>query len=352
MYSETVNNDIGLQQGQVLKGFNNTHSKYIDFKKIMTTCAPDVCSMKEGMDSAIRNGNNTNVENTTKHIQDLDDKFSRTLSNYNRLQKQIKEEVIQKSQNYETWKNHLGKVVVNSDNHYYVNNYGYTHKYSKSGLNANHNSCPSYTNANSINNKMLDDMPTGDDMKPGQACQIAGKNIRNKTTDEHAYVDVRGVKHVYSVDSWRNKKSLCDSHALSISNSAYKAIPSGHNMTDKDLCIKVDVDPRLFTQMYRLNNELTTIGKELYREIHKLNIKDAKTKEHVNEKKKQVDGYIQTLDKERIELVDYEKNFDTVSAQETDSELKMTSDYYQYLVIGIVALAVGGITVKVLVNSD
>ena len=123
MYSESSNNDIGLQQGQVLKEFNDTHAKYIDFKKIMTTCAPDVCSIREGMDSAIGNGNKENVERTMKHIQSLDDNFSRTLSRYNRLQKQIKEEVVKKSQNYETWKNHLGKVVVNSDNHYYVNNY-------------------------------------------------------------------------------------------------------------------------------------------------------------------------------------------------------------------------------------
>ena len=33
MYSETRTNIIGLNQGKVLKEFNEEHEKYIDFKK-------------------------------------------------------------------------------------------------------------------------------------------------------------------------------------------------------------------------------------------------------------------------------------------------------------------------------
>ena len=352
MYSETRTNIIGLNQGKVLKEFNEEHEKYIDFNRIMEGCTPDICSIKEGMDSASGKGSNSSVEKTMSNIQKLDDEFSRTLSQYNNLQKQIKEEIVQKSQNYDTWKNHLGKVVVNNDNYYYVNNYGYTHKYSKSGLNANDSSCPSHTNARKIKNNMLDKLPNGDDMNPGQACQIAGKNIKNKKTKEHAFVDVRGVKHTYSKDSWENKQTMCDSHALELSNESYNAIPSGHNMTDKDLCVKVDVDPSMFTKMYKLNDNLASIGKELFNEINKLNIKDSKIKQGIEKKTNQVNKYIQSLDQERIKMVNNENNFDTITAQEEDSELKLSSDYYHYLAFTFVALAVGGVTLKVLVNDD
>ena len=353
MYLELDNNDISLKQGQVLKEFNDQHEEYIDFKKIMETCSPNICSIKEGMDSGeMGKETNANVEKTMKHIQALDDRFSRTLSRYNTVQKQIKEETVKKSQNYDTWKNHLGKVVENNDNFFYVNNYGYTHKYSKSGLNANHKGCPSYSKSLKINNATFDKLPSGKDMGPGQACQIAGKNIKNEKTNEYAFVDVRGVKHIYSDDSWANKQTMCNSHALSLDKKAYDAIPTGPNMTDKDLCLKVDVDPALFVEMYRLNNELTKIGHELYSEINKLAIKDAKLKQHVEKKTSQVNNYMQSLDKERIQLIDYEKHFDTIDTQESDSELKVNSDYYHYLAFSFVALAIGGITMKVLVKSD
>jgi hypothetical protein len=353
MYSELDNIDISLKQGQVLKEFNEQHEQYIDFKKIMETCSPDICSIKEGMDSGeMGKDTNANVEKTMKHIQKLDDRFSRTLSRYNVIQKQIKEETVTKSHNYDTWKNHLGKVVENNDNFFYVNNYGYTHKYSKSGLNANHKGCPSYSKASKINNVDFDKLPSGQDMVPGQACQIAGKNIKNEKTNEYAFVDVRGVKHIYSDDSWDNKQTMCKSHALSLDNKAYDAIPSGPNMTDKDLCVKVDVDPELFMEMYRLNNELTKVARELYYEINKLAIKDAKMKKRIEQKSSQVNNYMQSLDKERIELVDFEKNFDTINTQESDSELKVNSDYYHYLAFSFAALAIGGITLKLLAQND
>jgi len=353
MYPELDNNDISLKQGQVLKDFNEQHEQYIDFKKIMETCSPDICSIKEGMDSGeMGKDTNANVEKTMKHIQTLDDRFSRTLSRYNVVQKQIKEETVTKSHNYDTWKNHLGKVVENNDNFFYVNNYGYTHKYSKSGLNVNHKGCPSYSKASKINNVDFDKLPSGQDMVPGQACQIAGKNIKNEKTNEYAFVDVRGVKHIYSNDSWDNKQTMCKSHALSLDHKAYNAIPSGPNMTDKDLCVKVDVDPELFVEMYRLNNELTKVGRELYYEINKLAIKDAKMKKRVEQKSSQVNNYMQSLDKERIELVDFEKKFDTINTQESDSELKLNSDYYHYLAFSFAALAIGGITLKLLAKND
>ena len=51
-------------------------------------------------------------------------------------------------------------------------------------------------------------------------------------------------------------------------------------------------------------------------------------------------------------MVNNENNFDTITAQEEDSELKLSSDYYHYLAFTFVALAVGGVTLKVLVNDD
>lgn len=345
-------NNINLQQGQQLKDYNTNHSDYIDFNKIMTTCTPDICTMKEGMDSANGYGNKATVDDTTKEIQELDNQFSRTLSKYTAIQKQIKDEIMKKSQNYESWKNHLGKIVKNNDNYVYVNNYGYTHKYSKDAMNQNHKSCMPIKRAHRISSNVLDKMPTGLNMVSGQACQIAGKNIRNTRTNEHAYVDIKGVKHIYSKDSWMKKQKSCNTYAIPLDDKGYVAIPSGQRMTDKDLCSKVDVDPSLFMEMHKLNEDLVRIGERMYREINKLNIRDLKIKKNVNNKKEQVNKYLHSLQKERIEMVDFEKDFDTLEAQETDSELKVDSDYLHYLAFTFVALALGGITIHTILKSE
>ena len=103
--------------------------------------------------------------------------------------------------------------------------------------------------------------------------------------------------------------------------------------------------------MHKLNDQLLDIGRKLYDEINKLNIKDSKLKQEVKKKNEQVSKYIISLDQERIKLVD-NVDYETIQAQEEDSELKMNSDYYHYLAFSFVALAVGGITLKVLMNSE
>lgn len=350
MYSNELENDINLKQGKILKNFNNTHEKYIDFKTIMTTCTPDICTIKETMSSARGGGNYNSAKTLMKDIQVLDDKFSRILSQYNSIQRQIKDEMIKNANNYDTWKNHLGKVVVNNDNYYYVNDYGYTHKYKK-GLTYQDN-CPTVDDAVRINDDMLESLPDGPKLRLRQPCSIAGKNIRNARTDEYAYVDIKGIKHIYSSDSWKNKSKTCNSTAINLNNSQYRSIPTGSNMTDTDLCIKTNVSPTLFKEMYRLNDELTNVGKELHDKISTLNIKDLQLKENVNNKSKQIYDYIQSLEKEKMDAANYAKDFDTLEAQEESSEIKLNSDYLHYLAFTLGALAIGGLTVRILSNSN
>ena len=123
-------------------------------------------------------------------------------------------------------------------------------------------------------------------------------------------------------------------------------------MTDKNLCIKVNVDPTLFKEMYRLNDELTYIGKDLYNKIKTLNIKDLKIRNDVNKKSHEINNYIQSLEKEKLSVVKNTKDYETIEAQEESSELKLNSNYLHYLAFTLGALAIGGVTIRILSNSD
>ena len=68
----------------------------------------------------------------------------------------------------------------------------------------NSNSCPSdpenVTSEDIANLKLQ-----GPDMGSGQACGAAGTNIQNRDTNEIAWVDIKGYKHIYSDDMWKEK---------------------------------------------------------------------------------------------------------------------------------------------------
>jgi len=81
---------------------------------------------------------------------------------------------------------------------------GFTHKYSTDAWSNNNASCP--TDAITVDTTTYNTFHTGPDMGQGQPCSIAGKNIKNSTTNEYAWVDIKGYKHIYSSTLW--KKNL------------------------------------------------------------------------------------------------------------------------------------------------
>ena len=42
-------------------------------------------------------------------------------------------------------------------------------------------------------NKLL----KGPNMGVGQSCDVAGYNVQNKSSGEHSWVDIKGVRHIY-----------------------------------------------------------------------------------------------------------------------------------------------------------
>ena len=234
-------------------------------------------------------------------------------------------------------------MVTNDDGNYtYVNDFGFTHKYSNEAWTKNNSSCPTETVP--IKNDELSNLRGGPNMGTGQACKVAGTNVQNSDSKEVAWIDIKGNKHVYSDDVWKGKEASCDIPPVSLDNDSYNAIPDGSNMTTTTVCDQLDVNPNVWEKLSDLNNKLLGLAKQLGLKMENLVVEDGDLKEKVAKKKEQVHQYVGSLSEDRASLNKLDNRFSTVVGEKRDSRMLLTSRYYLYLVWAIVAIAVIAIT--------
>merc|ERR1711871_907692 len=165
-----------------------------------------------------KNNEVNNIKSPT--LDKYEKEFQKTLVQYNNAYQELSNDRLKKTQTLKKAKQYLGKVISEEDgNYYYVNDYGFTHKYSTDAWNKNNENCPQ-----TIKDATSSLFRQGPDMVPGQPCKIAGRNILNETTGEAAWVDIKGYKHIYSEDVWNKKSKSCSSKTISISDDNFKLI--------------------------------------------------------------------------------------------------------------------------------
>lgn len=324
------NNDPSLDQGRQLIDFNRTYTKQIGpyLKQLQETGIPGVSSITEAMDAS-----KPNVGVQTRkadQVSDLEDQFSKKLVEYNAAYKLFSEAVVNTNTADKEIQQYFGQAVTSGDGNYsYVNDYGYTHKYSTDAWSNNADSCPQ--DALSIDQTLASKMKSGPEMGSGQPCGIAGSNIQNDTTKEYAWVDIKGYKHVYSSDLWASKSASCDVPAIVISDSEYKAIPSGGNITSTDKCLQLDIDPALWNKIMRLNDELLVLSEKLAQQLGKLVVQDVELQVALQESQKEIAQTNQSLQSDRSALGQYQTTIVTAEAEQEDTALLQRMRYLQLL---------------------
>ena len=285
-----------------------------------------------------------------ENLQALENQFNAVLSTYITTYKTMNEDIVNRRDRLRSVNKYFGKAVSDNDqNFYYVNDYGYTHKYASDAWVKNDDSCPN--NLTNITKNELDILQDSVAMAPGQPCKIAGKNIQNQDTNEVAWVDIKGVKHVYSETSWKGKQKSCDVSPLVLSANKYNKIPSGSNMTTTSVCDQLGVDPNIWMQLSELNETLIEISKKIQTEMGNLRTQDENMKKQLREKSVKLNNYIQTLEKEKKNIKNNNnKDMATLQAGYDDSVLNLRQKSYRYLAWTYVALAGGFIFAREMVK--
>lgn len=331
-----------LNQGQQFMDFYRMYGREADdIQSLQTTGLPGVSSIVEAMQE---NGTGSASVKNNK-VSDLEDEFNRTLVEYNSTYKDFAEGVIRNVEADKEIQQYFGQVITSGDGNYdYVNDYGFTQKYSTDAWTSNAENCPK--DPVQLSKDEISKFNVGAPMGESQPCGVAGKNVTNEETNEHAWVDIKGYKHVYSGDTWDKKSELCDVPSTPISDSEYSAIPSGGPMTAASSCEQSNVDPSVWNKLVELNQKLIDLAKQMSAQLSGVVAQDVRMQKSLNEEKIKLATYVASLDSEQTNLNSFNQNYVTVQGEKEDAELNANSNWLILLVYMVVTVLVVSLALK------
>lgn len=342
--SDNIYHDSNLNQGREFLnyelGYKNKAIPHL--KPLQLTTSPNLSSIVESLEnqSTVNNSTATNQN----QINTIENKFNQKITEYSNTYKLFVSNLMENTKHNDGVDDNIkyrGKVVKNKDRHIYVNDYGFTHKYMADSWNSNDTSCPK--NAEEIDNdtyNFLIRTQQGPNMGSGQACKIAGQNIQNIETNETAWVDVTGFKHVYPPNVWNNKRNSCNITPIKLSSTAYNNIPTSTPMEDISECFKMNVDMTLWKKLQTLNDELMILSKELLNELNKLNTNDSNLNKEILDRKMKINEYIKSFENNKIDIDTMNSSYETAAGKVQQSSVYTKSSQYQYTIWVLLAILI------------
>lgn len=333
--------DSSLLQGERLLAFSKKdlrdEEKHMDL--IQQGSSNEIGSIQEAMEDHDSIQPHVAAGKENPLITKIEDEFNDTLQHYTTLYQELMKDLIQKDKAQQDVQQYFGKVVkTEKGDYYYVNNYGYKQEYSTESWTANSKTCPS--KPISITDDDIEKLPNGYMMDVGQACNVSGKNIKNKDSGEIAWVDIRGVKHPYENNVWQYKKGSCNMEPVLLESDEYNGVPLGVPMNANTECDRLGLNDNVWDKLVGLNDKLITLSKQLVIEIGKIGIEDGLLKKAAQEKEKKVEQYIKDLEKDKMELDKAHRRMSTIRGERDVSEKVVNNRFMALIFWAILAVVV------------
>lgn len=326
-----IENDGNLIQGRELLNYEIMYKEKVLPRLIplQMTSSPNLSSIVETLetDSSV----NTKQQIKNDKMSNIERKFNQKLTEYSTAYKAMIESLMNNTKNKGSVVKYYGKVVKDEEDKYiYINNYGFTHRYISDSWSYNDASCPNAVTT--INKDDFNKLTMGPNMGSGQACKIAGQNVQNSRTNEIAWVDIKGFKHVYPSNVWNIKKQSCNIKPIKLSDKAYNNIPKGAPMDNNVDCLKVNVDPILWSKIQSLNSDLVSLASQLSNELNNISTQDAKINQQLKQKKEELNKYINELKNDKTNISAIQGDYNDVQGQEIFSKSYSESNQYQKII--------------------
>lgn len=341
MYLENIFDIFKTDQHDLKQG-----KQYSIFQDVLPFLKPEI--QGEQFDSITEHMTNLHdislgeLCNESSELYNLEMCYQRTLQKYNSLHKIFVDDLMKQGEIRSANKNLLNTIVQDSDNNYfYVNNYGYTNKYSNiNDLCNNSISCP--TEIKPFGGDIAD-FEEGPTMNSGQACNVAGRMIQNIDTYEYAYVDVKGYKHIFSLELWNDRPSNCNGSLVELNDAEYNALPTGSPMEEASTCdnLNANLNPTNIQQMVELNNKLLDLSEKMVIEIDTLKPESEKQKIEIENKRGQLlKQYDTAMKNKKKAYTNSVGNFHTYQANSEETTYLVNSSFYQYFIWIAISLIV------------
>jgi hypothetical protein len=338
-----LNNHPNLEQGiQFLQHEKNTLETILpNLNLIEQTSSPKFSSIIEAMNDkdSIKSKNDTQKEEVSK----LEKLFNATLAEYTATYKLINEELMLNAALHKEQEKYFGSIVTNNTNYIYINDYGFTHKFEDDSIKKLAPNCPKDFKTVDFEKDGINKLSASQPMGMGQACKIAGKNIMNKETKEVAWVDIKGIKHIYSQDIWKEKSKTCDLKPIQFDNDMYVNIPSGPPMSKITICNRLNVEPKLWKKLHELNAELLKLSKLMLLEISKLEVRDSKLNKDITQQKEKLEKYINNFNNNKNSINNLENGQNDFTGNRDDARIRLNMESSRYYTWLMLALIVGAI---------
>jgi hypothetical protein len=284
-----------------------------------TLSSSGVVSYKEGLTNDVPTTSST-ISTTTsgttsagksQKLLDLEKKLSELTTEYTTQYRLYTEDLLTRSRFLQTNSQYLNKLVRDmsysgndaSAAFYYVNPFGYTHRYKdlSSVMLYDDKTCPAITRSDALasDDKMNPfkitsasyiDISSGStgggfsrfadlasyDMVGYTPC-ITTKNVKlpgaSSSEDKYAWVDAEGKKHVYEKGVWPDKRhSSCFTsvvgEAISLSANQYNSIPTAEDapMKENSECFRASVAPTINSKLVDIKKKIDDTVEEIKKE--------------------------------------------------------------------------------------
>jgi hypothetical protein len=350
-----VIHDPNLIQGRKFLSFEKkyTYTALPHLKLLEETSDPKFDSIIEalGEDNSTHNQYNIALNKLSTHEQ----AFNEILAEYSRYLQSYRQTMTNQINRDATLQKYFNKIIIFGGNYYYVNNFGYKHKFSTtlwesySVDNNKGQNCANITQYpgvidNDDFNKLKDGPPMNGSgnisTNVAQACDIAGKIIKRKGSSQYAWVDAQGIKHGFSDNMWKIKSASCGAVPEEIDGTSFDNIPVGGEMSSTSICNAYEGNPRMWDRIDVLNSKLMDLTQILHDDIAELAKYDSVYKDKLNQKTSTLSTYKQefTKDKKELQSMNFDNDVLKGELEDTNSVLRMNKIRYIVWIILLVAL--------------
>jgi hypothetical protein len=231
-----------------------------------------------------------------------------------------------------------------------VNEYGFAHKYDATEnptTGTISTSCNFAKPPTEITTLEFSQLLAGQKMGLKQSCGIAGYNVENSSNGEKSFIDIKGVKHIYSGEVWNKKHESCNIDKKSITNDEYKNIPLGTAMTENTFCATINVDPLVLERLLTLNKQLQTLGNTVLTEMNLISTSQQGTNlnNNVNLIRSSITDRLQELNQSQQDILRIGDEYNstgnigvvtdssnTIKARTRDTQILVNMNYLKYMI--------------------
>ena len=344
----TENTDPSLKQGEKFNRMIKIFDKMVDPQlQIIEMGSPRVL---EGLENSTTNTNGrAKLDSITNKelaiLNNLETKFDEKLNQYkNAFQDYLTDLTNKQNAPSASYKN---KVVKNNQgSHFWVNNMGYSRKFSTDAWSRKSASCP--TSSATLNANTLATYPQGPAMGIGEKCGPVGLNVQSSAGGGTAWLSPNGEKHPYT--NFIDKNKSCPSSKTTLTPTEYEAIPTGKVWGETDSCDLLASSDK-YSRVQQLNNDLKSISTQMNQQVQVILAKDKKVDSQTATTKGQLVTRAKALDAERQKIQQSITSILTSQGDLEDKHLETGSVNIHYFVWLLAFVTLGGIAVKQVLKS-